>query len=61
MRKKKALYLGVAAVAIAAVWAGSVVRLGAQQHTRGAQRHGARIIPLDSRSRDACAVGDLQT
>ena len=38
MTTKQALYLGVAAIAIAAVWAGSVVKLGAQQ---AAERSGA--------------------
>ena len=36
MTTKEALYLGVAAVAIALVWAGSVVKLGAQQAASGA-------------------------
>jgi hypothetical protein len=38
MRTKTGLYLGVAAVAVAGVWAGSVVRLGAQQAASDAVR-----------------------
>ena len=38
MRMKRALYFGVAAVAIAAVWAGSAVELGAQQAASGLVR-----------------------
>ena len=34
MKMKNALYLGVVAVAIAAVWAGSAVTLSAQQPAR---------------------------
>jgi len=41
MRTRHALYLGVAAIAIAAVWAGSVVTLGAQPAASGA-------VPIDS-------------
>src|SRR5438552_2627105 len=40
MKMKNALYLGVVAVAIAAVWAGSAVTLSAQQPARGA-------VPID--------------
>jgi len=38
MRTKNALYLGVAAVAIAVVWAGSAVKLSAQQAAGDAVR-----------------------
>src|SRR3989442_628595 len=41
MRMKNVLYLGVAAVAIAVVWAGSAVTLSAQQATSGA-------VPIDA-------------
>src|SRR5213593_4819449 len=41
MRMKNVLYLGVAVIAIAAVWAGSAVTLSAQQATSGA-------VPIDA-------------
>src|SRR2546425_11096680 len=41
MRMKNALYVGVAAIAIAAIWIGSVTQLGAQQATSGA-------VPIDA-------------
>src|SRR5262245_1075329 len=40
MKMKNALYVGVVAIAIAAVWAGSAVTLNAQQSARGA-------VPID--------------
>jgi hypothetical protein len=36
MRTNRALFLGIAAVVIATVWAGSAVNLGAQQSPGGA-------------------------
>ncbi|HYS20082.1 MAG TPA: carboxypeptidase-like regulatory domain-containing protein, partial [Gemmatimonadales bacterium] len=41
MRMKNALYVGVAAIAIAAIWIGSVTQLGAQQAPSGA-------VPIDN-------------